>query len=79
MASHEFNTKSLRNFIETVVDAELHDRLGLILMSAVVQDLVLDSQDVLQRFAFDNICQIAFGHLIFLKLLLQMLLSTLLF
>ncbi|KAI7992832.1 Cytochrome P450 94A2 [Camellia lanceoleosa] len=35
VASHEFNTKSLRKFIET---------------------------DILQRFGFDNICKIAFGH-----------------
>lgn len=62
VASHEFNTKSLRRFIETVVNAELHNRLEPILMSAVERDLVLDLQDVLQRFAFDNICQIAFGY-----------------
>ncbi|KAL0016347.1 hypothetical protein SO802_003416 [Lithocarpus litseifolius] len=61
VSSHEFNTKSLRKFIETVVDTELSDRLIPILSSAAKQGTVLDFQDILQRFAFDNICKIAFG------------------
>ncbi|CAL5357408.1 unnamed protein product [Camellia sinensis] len=62
VASHEFNTKSLRKFIETVVDIELSDRLIPILSAAAANKTVLDLQDILQRFAFDNICKIAFGH-----------------
>ncbi|XP_062080671.1 cytochrome P450 94A2-like [Humulus lupulus] len=66
LASYEFNAKSLRKFVETVVDAELHDRLLPILATAAEsQDGaggVLDLQDILQRFAFDNICKIAFGY-----------------
>ncbi|XP_052169924.1 cytochrome P450 94A1-like [Diospyros lotus] len=61
VASHEFNTKSLRKFVETVVDAELSDRLIPILSAAAANGDVLDLQDILQRFAFDNICKIAFG------------------
>ncbi|KAG5043563.1 hypothetical protein AAZX31_03G141800 [Glycine max] len=62
VASHEFNTKSLRKFVEHVVDAELSNRLVPILTSAAAaQDKTLDFQDILQRFAFDNICKIAFG------------------
>ncbi|KAL2321019.1 hypothetical protein Fmac_029988 [Flemingia macrophylla] len=61
VASHEFNTKSLRNFIEHVVDTELLDRLVPILASAAQEDKTLDFQDILQRFSFDNICKIAFG------------------
>ncbi|XP_059433415.1 cytochrome P450 94A1-like [Corylus avellana] len=61
VASHEFNTKSLRNFIETVVDTELSDRLIPILSSAAATGTVLDFQDILRRFTFDNICKIAFG------------------
>ncbi|KAL8236308.1 hypothetical protein R6Q59_017389 [Mikania micrantha] len=56
---HEFSTKSLRNYVEHVVDAELNDRLLPILATSTT---VLDFQDVLQRFAFDNICKIAFGY-----------------
>ncbi|KAG2405871.1 Cytochrome P450 [Vigna angularis] len=61
VASHEFNTKSLRKFVEHVVEAELSDRLIPIMASAAQQDQTLDFQDILQRFAFDNICKIAFG------------------
>ncbi|KAI3801048.1 hypothetical protein L1987_29149 [Smallanthus sonchifolius] len=61
--THEFNTKSLRNFIEHVVDAELNDRLlPLLATSAATTTTVLDFQDILQRLAFDNICKIAFGY-----------------
>ncbi|KAF9608128.1 hypothetical protein IFM89_007514 [Coptis chinensis] len=61
ISSHEFNTKSLRNFVETVVDSELSNRLIPILSDAAANNSVLDLQDILQRFAFDNICKIAFG------------------
>ncbi|KAJ0758006.1 putative cytochrome P450 [Helianthus annuus] len=60
---HEFNTKSLRNFVEHVVTTELNDRLLPILATAsATKTTVLDFQDILQRFAFDNICKIAFGY-----------------
>ncbi|XP_057964668.1 cytochrome P450 94A1-like [Malania oleifera] len=62
VSSHEFNTKSLRNFIENVVDAELSDRLLPILSAAAKNKTVLDFQDIFQRFAFDNVCKIAFGY-----------------
>ncbi|GAV80906.1 p450 domain-containing protein, partial [Cephalotus follicularis] len=61
VSSHEFNTKSLRNFVETVVDTELSTRMIPLLSDAVNTQKVLDFQDILQRFAFDNICKIAFG------------------
>ena len=61
VSSHEFNTKSLRKFVETVVDTELSERLIPILSSAATNGTLLDFQDILQRFAFDNICKIAFG------------------
>nr|AAZ39645.1 cytochrome P450 monooxygenase [Petunia x hybrida] len=62
VASHEFNTRSLRKFVETVVDTELNERLIPILATAAANKIVLDFQDILQRFAFDNICKIAFGY-----------------
>ncbi|KAL2485956.1 Cytochrome [Abeliophyllum distichum] len=62
VSSHEFNTRSLRNFVETVVDSELSDRLIPVLKNAAANKTVLDFQDILQRFAFDNICKIAFGY-----------------
>ncbi|TQE13727.1 hypothetical protein C1H46_000734 [Malus baccata] len=62
VSSHEFNTKSLRKFVEQVVDTELSDRLIPILSASAANNSVLDFQDILQRFAFDNICRIAFGY-----------------
>ncbi|KVI12386.1 cytochrome P450 94A2-like [Cynara cardunculus var. scolymus] len=66
VSSHEFNTKSLRNFVEHVVDTELNDRLLPIFATSAAtggsETTVLDLQDILQRFTFDNICKIAFGH-----------------
>ncbi|XP_022759757.1 cytochrome P450 94A2-like [Durio zibethinus] len=61
VSSHEFNTKSLRKFVQTVVDTELHDRLIPMFSDAAVDKTVLDLQEILQRFAIDNVCKIAFG------------------
>ncbi|CAO2826552.1 unnamed protein product [Amaranthus hypochondriacus] len=62
IASHEFNTKSLRKFVENVVDLEISNRLIPILLDATQNHKILDLQDILKRFAFDNICKIAFGY-----------------
>nr|O81117.2 RecName: Full=Cytochrome P450 94A1; AltName: Full=P450-dependent fatty acid omega-hydroxylase [Vicia sativa]AAD10204.1 CYP94A1 [Vicia sativa] len=62
VASHEFNTKSIRNFVEHIVDTELTNRLIPILTSSTQTNNILDFQDILQRFTFDNICNIAFGY-----------------
>ncbi|XP_043697683.1 cytochrome P450 94A2-like [Telopea speciosissima] len=61
MSSHEFSTKSLRKFVETVVEDELSNRLLPLLSEAANKNTIFDLQDILQRFAFDNICKIAFG------------------
>ncbi|KAK6164530.1 hypothetical protein DH2020_001394 [Rehmannia glutinosa] len=53
VSSHQFNTKSLRNFVEHVVGVELSDRLVPILKNAAENNNILDFQDVLQR-VFDN-------------------------
>lgn len=62
VSSHEFNTNSLRKFVQTVVETELHDRLIPVFYDAASEKTVLDLQDILQRFAFDNVCKIAFGY-----------------
>ncbi|KAK6937834.1 Cytochrome P450 [Dillenia turbinata] len=61
-ASHAFNTRSLKSFVEKVVDEELYEKLIPILSEAAANKTVLDLQDILQRFAFDNICKVAFGY-----------------
>ncbi|XVE68539.1 hypothetical protein DITRI_Ditri09bG0075900 [Diplodiscus trichospermus] len=60
-ASYEFNTKSLRNFIIDNVRLETSTRLIPVLNQASKTHQVLDLQDILERFAFDNICKLAFN------------------
>ncbi|OIW09472.1 hypothetical protein TanjilG_06344 [Lupinus angustifolius] len=60
-ASYEFNTKSLRNFIMENVMVELQMRLLPIFSGASETDKILDLQDILERFAFENICKLAFN------------------
>ncbi|XP_051142301.1 cytochrome P450 94A2-like [Andrographis paniculata] len=62
VSSHQFSAGSLRKFVETVVDSEIGNRLIPVMANAAASSSVLDLQDVLQRFAFDNICIIAFGY-----------------
>ncbi|CAN6380478.1 unnamed protein product [Urochloa humidicola] len=65
-ASHEFSKRSLRSFVVDVVQAEVANRLLPLLRwssnNAATGAAVLDLQDVLERFAFDTICMVAFGH-----------------
>lgn len=42
--------------------AELHGRLLPLLRLAAASGAPLDLQDALERFAFDNICRVAFDH-----------------
>ncbi|XP_028767403.1 cytochrome P450 94A1-like [Neltuma alba] len=61
-ASYEFNTKSLRNFVIENVTVEIQTRLVPLLSGASDGHRVLDLQDILERFAFDNICKLAFNY-----------------
>ncbi|KAK4569011.1 hypothetical protein RGQ29_004420 [Quercus rubra] len=61
LASHEFSTKSLRDFVVKTLEDEVRDRLIPILESAADSNKVLDLQDVLRRLAFDSICRVALG------------------
>ncbi|KAF6998337.1 hypothetical protein CFC21_014461 [Triticum aestivum] len=61
-ASYEFNKRSLRNFMVDVVRFEAVERLVPLLQRAARDAQTLDVQDVLERFAFDNICGVAFGE-----------------
>ncbi|GLJ46130.1 hypothetical protein SUGI_0971690 [Cryptomeria japonica] len=60
-ASLEFKTKSLRSFVVETVQCEIQNRLLPVLSNASKTGKTLDLQDILQRFAFDNICSVAFG------------------
>ena len=57
----EFNTGSLKNFILDRIRSEITTRLIPVLNEASDSGRVLDLQDILDRFAFDNVCKLAFG------------------
>ncbi|CAK7336694.1 unnamed protein product [Dovyalis caffra] len=61
LASHEFSTKSLREFVVRTLQEEVENRLIPLLEEAVEAKRVLDFQDLLRRFAFDIICQVSLG------------------
>ncbi|KAI3694738.1 hypothetical protein L1987_77708 [Smallanthus sonchifolius] len=60
-ASYEFNTRSLRNFVMETAAVELHTRFMPILETAAASNKVIDLQDLLERYSFDNICKVAFN------------------
>ncbi|XP_072953412.1 cytochrome P450 94B3 [Typha angustifolia] len=61
LASHEFTTRSLKDFAVVAVAAETADRLVPVLTSAGLAGRVVDMQDLLKRFAFDTISRISLG------------------
>ncbi|KAG6743664.1 hypothetical protein POTOM_052365 [Populus tomentosa] len=60
-ASYAFSTNSLRNFVMENVEDEISTRLVPILAKATKTKQVVDLQDILERFAFDNTCKVAFN------------------
>ncbi|XP_024380866.1 cytochrome P450 CYP94D108 [Physcomitrium patens] len=61
LASHEFSSRSLREFGVECVQKELQNRLVPVLSQFSENGNVVDLQDLLMRFSFDNICQLGFG------------------
>ncbi|KAL5994720.1 hypothetical protein ACLOJK_024773 [Asimina triloba] len=61
-AIYEFSTRSLRNFILDSILQEIHERLLPLLSKAAKRCAIVDLQDILERFAFDNVCKIAFNE-----------------
>ncbi|XP_057514534.1 cytochrome P450 94B3-like [Actinidia eriantha] len=61
LASHEFSTRSLREFVVRALEEEVENRLYTVLEEAAESRRVLDLQDVLKRLAFDTICKISLG------------------
>nr|XP_051228295.1 cytochrome P450 CYP94D108-like isoform X1 [Lolium perenne] len=61
LASYSFSSRSLRRFSGRVLRAHLRGRLLPFLDAAAGSGEAVDLQDVLKRFAFDNICGVAFG------------------
>jgi cytochrome P450 len=61
IASHEFNTRSLKSFISSTVASQISNRLIPCLSAACDNNQILDLQEVLTEFSFNNICNVAFG------------------
>ncbi|XP_039136901.1 cytochrome P450 94A1-like isoform X2 [Dioscorea cayenensis subsp. rotundata] len=61
-ASLEFSTKAIRAFILSRVHLESISRLLPLLTSASVSGEIINLQDLLELFTFDNACQVTFGH-----------------
>ncbi|CAL4931650.1 unnamed protein product [Urochloa decumbens] len=60
-ATHEFTKRSQRKFVVDTVRSEVAGRLLPLLDRASRDGQTLDMQHVLECFAFDNICHLAFG------------------
>lgn len=61
LASHEFSTKLLRDFVVKTLQGEVESRLIPLLEEAAENGDVLDLQDVLRRFSFDIVCKVSLG------------------
>ncbi|XP_061339749.1 cytochrome P450 94B3-like [Gastrolobium bilobum] len=62
LASHEFSTRSLKEFIVKTLEEEVQQRLIPLLESASNNNNVLDLQDILRRLTFDTICKVSLGN-----------------
>ncbi|XP_030520479.2 cytochrome P450 94B3-like [Rhodamnia argentea] len=61
LASHEFTTNTLRDFVVRTLDAEVENRLLPLLEEYADTDRTLDLQDMLRRFTFDTVCRVSLG------------------
>ncbi|KAJ7560949.1 hypothetical protein O6H91_03G007400 [Diphasiastrum complanatum] len=61
VASYEFTTRSLRDFMLDSVKMEIQTQLIPTLTHFCESEASVDLQDLLLRFSFDNICKLAFG------------------
>lgn len=61
IASHEFNIKSLKHFISNIVNSEISNHLIPYLSKICDKNRVIDLQNMLWKFGFDNICNVALG------------------
>lgn len=60
-ASYEFNTRSLRNFVMETASVILHNRFIPVLEKTAELNRLVDLQELLERYSFDNICKVAFN------------------
>ncbi|XP_057983548.1 cytochrome P450 94B3 [Malania oleifera] len=62
LASHEFSTKSLQEFVLKTMKDEVEERLLPLLESlAGKENVAVDLQELLRRLAFDMVCRVSLG------------------
>ncbi|XP_021759411.1 cytochrome P450 94B3-like [Chenopodium quinoa] len=61
LASHEFTTKSLREFVVRILEEEVDARLIPLLQLAAHENRIIDLQEILKRFTYDSICKVSLG------------------
>lgn len=61
LASHEFSTKSLREYTVNTFAEEVENQLLPFMESLAMEEKVEDLQDLLRRFAFNVICKVSMG------------------
>lgn len=61
LASHEFTTKSLKEFVVKALEDEVEGRLIPLLQAAAQKNQIIDLQEVLKRLTYDTICKISLG------------------
>ncbi|XP_062105455.1 cytochrome P450 94B3 [Humulus lupulus] len=61
LASHEFSTKSLQEFVMNTLEEEVENRLLPLFDSLAEEAKSVDLQDLLRRFAFNVICKVSLG------------------
>jgi cytochrome P450 len=62
LASHEFTTRSLKDFVAKTLEDEVQHRLIPLLELASNGNHVIDMQDVLRRLAFEIVCKVSLGY-----------------
>ncbi|XP_015893824.1 cytochrome P450 94B3 [Ziziphus jujuba] len=61
LVSHEFSTKSLREYVMNTLQEEVENRLMPVMESLAAAAQEVDLQDLLRRFAFNVICKVSLG------------------
>uniref|UniRef100_A0A7C9E1Z0 Unspecific monooxygenase n=1 Tax=Opuntia streptacantha TaxID=393608 RepID=A0A7C9E1Z0_OPUST len=61
LASHEFTTKSLKEFVVKALEDEVEGRLIPLLQAAAQTNQIIDLQEVLKRLTYDTICKVSLG------------------
>lgn len=61
LVSHEFSTRSLREYVMSTLQEEVENRLLPVMQSVLTENKVVDLQDLLKRLTFDMICKVSLG------------------